>query len=529
MKKVSLCLGIILLVLLGSTACDTPNQLPQNEDQEQKDKDQDKEKKVTPFWGKSWFIGDAEYMFINDNEKKFIRYLPDTLNTSLYLEVKSEDTEKKTINAVVKYSSTSIREMGTPIKFSYVSEDNKLALTADDSTPERFKNIFTVKDMVSYDGADATVFEIPAVKTTYFSNLDGDYTFDISGWKFQVKSKICVEKDVYHYWFAHVVDLQESNGVYNFLLCHNSNADTGVTGSTEKEPFINSQATVWSYMKIYSSEIDGKSNVEWSSKWYSSPYEVLDAELDMKDRIEYSIKEIKYTYKFYFANVGHDGSASNWCCVNKNTEIGELAKIEFTSHIPVTKTWKQILEQANEEQMLTKLPEGKEKDFWWYTTYSIVSNEDRYVYKLSDNYEPSLKEYEFYCALKDKVEENNSCIWTPGNYEATYNNSVIHTLILTNTTLNIDGNGEYTYISHKPWQKGTTYEEYAILVQKDNNTYLVNLWLYYATSTKPFYYKLRAPVPYTGEIPTDYNYSYWTEWVNNGNTRKTASQFYLQQ
>ena len=41
-------------------------------------------------------------------------------------------------------------------------------------------------------------------------------------------------------------------------------------------------------------------------------------------------------------------------------------------------------------------------DYWWYSTNSITSIEDSFVYKLNDSYKPSLESYEFYLALKEK-------------------------------------------------------------------------------------------------------------------------------
>lgn len=399
------------------------------------------EKNVTSVWNHAWFAGDAEYQFIDDGTTKYIRYLPDTLTDTYYLEVKSVVESSNTVNAVVKYSKDSIREMGLPVKFTYSLANDRLTITADDSTAAKFKTAFTAKTMVSYQGVGVAKLNIPAVQTVYFSNMQGTYTLNTSGWKLQVAAKVSLEKNVSNYWFAHVVDLKEENGTYDFLLCHDSNADPGVTGSAEKEPFINSQNTVWSRMKI--SPDGDKSKVEWSSQWYQYPYDALNGELDKTDTINYVIEEIHYVYKFYFAVPGKD--SSGWCCVNKTGDV--LATIDYTTHIPTDKTWSQIYEEVKTQ---ITIPDDKTVDYWWYSTNSVTSIESSYVYKLSDSYKPSLKEYEFYCALKDKPVAGQ-IYYQEGTFERTDGTS---NLTVTSTGLTYNSKS-YTYVAGAAWTNAT--------------------------------------------------------------------------
>ena len=55
-------------------------------------------------WGKSWFSGDKEYQFISTEKGKFIRYLPDSLETSFYFEVIEELESLKTVTVKTLYS-----------------------------------------------------------------------------------------------------------------------------------------------------------------------------------------------------------------------------------------------------------------------------------------------------------------------------------------------------------------------------------------------------------------------------------------
>lgn len=104
------------------------------------------DKDVQSPWGHAWFAGDAEYQFIDDNGTKYIRCLPDSLTDTYFIQVKSEDPESGTVEALVKYSRDSIRETGTPVKFTCSMTGYNLNFTADSSTLEKYKNLFTKLD-----------------------------------------------------------------------------------------------------------------------------------------------------------------------------------------------------------------------------------------------------------------------------------------------------------------------------------------------------------------------------------------------
>lgn len=334
-------------------------------------------------WGKSWFSGDKEYQFISTEKGKFIRYLPDSLETSFYFEVIEELESLKTVTVKTLYSDESVRKVGEISSFCWNINKERLSLSSE-------KSLFNISNLETYEGTDPSTFEIPEIKTVYLSNFDGNFTFNENNWKFQVKSKISVEQDVNHSWFAHVVDVQENDGVYDFLLCHTSNADTGITG---QEPFITNQATVWSWMKLSTLE-NNKTKVEWSNVWTATPAEALALPLNESYTIDFNVKGITCTYNFYF---GNPVKKSDYEC---EVEKGDLIKkYVIKTNVPKNYTWKTLLEEANLD---IKILEGKTKGKWWYLYSNAVKSEN---VSLNDSTKIDWSEQTFYLELEDKPDE----------------------------------------------------------------------------------------------------------------------------
>ncbi|MBO6175982.1 MAG: hypothetical protein J6O39_00360 [Treponema sp.] len=211
--------------------------------------------------------------------------------------------------------------------------------------------------------------------------------------------------------------------------------------------------------------------IAWSSDWKNSPYEALNAELNMKDTFTGpATSKIKYSYKFYFGNPSKD--ESGWCIVEK----GELiSSVEFESDLPVNKSWKEIYEEYQIESKIN-LPENMISDYWWYSTNSITSIEDSFVYKLNDSYKPSLESYEFYLALKEKPAQ--ASVYTrPGKF---YNEDKGY-LEITETTIQWN-ESIYEIVDGVSWtlwpNDETNPNRVAYLVKKDGQNYLCSVWYY---------------------------------------------------
>lgn len=435
--------------------------------------------KITNPWGKSWFAGDAEYEFISTETGKFVRYLPDTLNTTDYFEVVSEEEKNVTVKAL--YSSASVRNIGKEYSFDWEITSDKLSLSSDHS-------IFNIEDLVTYEGTDPATFDVPAIQTVYLSNFDGDYTLKTKGWKFQIKSKICIEQDVNHSWFAHAVDVQEKDNVYDLLLCHTSNEDTGITG---QEPFITSQATVWSHMVFTPAEND-TTKVEWSNVWAATPAEALALPLNESDTFSFVITGITYEYEFYF---GNPAQVDGYWNVDKGEKIGSYTT---TSKTPLSYTWKSLYEAAN---LSVTIPEGKQKVGWWYLTGTLYSQKDSAVYSVKDSTSIDYKKQTFYLELEDKPDES-AVYLRDGTYifntKTIVINSTNKTITFTDTSETAPVNITFTVTGGKVYS--TTGEDekplnviYHLVDSKKNNYYFKIM--YYVNNGKATYVKAPS-IPY---------------------------------
>lgn len=398
MKKVLLCLCIFLLCLVGFTGCGNPNDVDMQDPYSGVDNkppipsnDSDKEVNVpaAKLARSAWFSDDVEICFPYENETLYINYMPDSLNTEKWISLK--ENPNGTFTAKIEWS-TNIREIG---------KTSETIITKKGATISVKSDFFNYSSMVSYEGVTASTFDpskVPALKAEYLSNFSGEYNLKTTGYEVSVGAKLGISQDVNHYWNANVLNaIVREDGAYDMLLAHSSSnngsgsIDPGITGN---EPFITKQGLFWSHL-VLTQEPGSKWNIEWSSVWYDSPYEALNADMDMVDSFTGpATTKITYKYNFYFGNPklkesGYGVEAENAVLIKSDS---------FESDLPTSETWKDILKRAG----TITVPEGKLADYWWYNTNSLSPLMESSVYKLTDSWEPALKEYDFYLALKDK-------------------------------------------------------------------------------------------------------------------------------
>lgn len=352
----------------------------------------------------AWFSGDAEISFPYENETLYINYMPDTLNTTKWISLK--ENADGSFTAKIEWSEN-IREIGQTSETSITKNGKVISVKCD---------FFNFTNMTCYDGVTASSFDVskvPALKSEYLSNWNGTYTLNTTKYELSVKAKLGINADTNHYWNANVLNaVVLDDGTYDLLLAHSSSnngagsIDPGITGT---EPFVSKQGLFWNHLTL-SPKPGSQWEINWSSVWSDSPYQALNAEMDMKDSFTGpATTKITYTYNFYFGNPklkesGYGVEAENPVLITSDS---------FESDLPTTETWKDILKRAGE----ITIPAEKLADYWWYNTGSLSPIEESCVYKLSDSWDPALYTYDFYLALKDKPEAPTGDIFIP---EGTY-------------------------------------------------------------------------------------------------------------
>ncbi|WP_318677845.1 hypothetical protein [Treponema sp.] len=445
------------------------------------------DKDVQSPWGHAWFAGDAEYQFIDDNGTKYIRCLPDSLTDTYFIQVKSEDPESGTVEALVKYSRDSIRETGTPVKFTCSMTGYNLNFTADSSTLEKYKNLFTKTGLVSYKGVNVAKPKLPAVKTEYFSSLAGNYDLseaEVSGMQFNVGAKVQIKKSDSEYWFASVVDIKENNNVYDFLLVHESNMDPGVTGDNSKEPFRVSQNTFWNFMKISPAE-SGKSKVEWSSKWSDTPYEALNGTLDQSGIFDKEIKLQEVKYSFYFGQM--DDCKDNKTAFEAN--LGDaITTYVYRGVSAPSMTWAQLFTAAGlDSKIAGKIPDGKKAGKKWYHTGAFGLNAYNYI---SDSNPVLSVTTNIYIEVEDKGPAGGIPL---GTYKLTLDNGTTYTFKAESSKLSYEGKEYLIKGISSNLSPSTTYQRYIYLVNvSGEGNYLFDVWYYTPADKKP-YVKFKTP------------------------------------
>lgn len=358
-----------------------------------------------------WFASNEyRFDFPEDKDKKivYLNYMPDGINTERWIQLTAE--ENGITKAKIIYS-TNIREIGKTSEVSFYKESDG--------------NVYFECDFLSATGmqiaADnsASFFDyekVPALKSDYLSNFVGEYTLS-NGWKLKIGAKLSISKDVSHYWFANILatEYDEKTKTYDLLLAHTS--QKGAPGSTSpgitrNEPFVTKQGLFWNHCTL--TEISGGVwNVKWSSDWYDSPAEALDAALDMDDTFNGpSETKMHYVFNFYFGNpVREDPNDEK---SNLKVERGEwIGDYKEDSDVAKTWTWDEIESHIPSYT----IPEDKTEDYWWYSSNSITWKEDSFIRKLDDNPGLILESYDIYLALKDKESPITPGFVPSGEYE----------------------------------------------------------------------------------------------------------------
>ena len=345
--------------------------------------------------GTTWFVGDTRIDFPTINETLYLNYFADGTHSNRW--VKLSPKGNTGYEAEIIWSTT-IREIGRKSDVTIgIDNSGKLMITSE------FLNLTGLE---TYQGVTAREFNpnnIPALSADYFSNFTGTYNLNSTNCTLHIAAKLNISQDTTHYWNANILNTtyNEQTKTYDLLLAHSSQAnasgsiDPGITG---QEPFISQQGLFWSHLTL-TAEPGSQWRIKWSSVWKNSPYEALNTTLDMEDTFTGPATTVlTYTYNFYFGNPKLE---NGWYTVDRGSLIHTAS---FTSAVPVSKTWGDILTEYSNyisDSNIT-FPDGKMKDYWWYSTNSITGIESSYVYTLNNSTSVSLTEYNFYLALKDR-------------------------------------------------------------------------------------------------------------------------------
>ena len=456
-----------------------------------------------------WFASNEyRFDFPEDKDKKivYLNYMPDGINTERWIQLTAE--ENGITKAKIIYS-TNIREIGKTSEVSFYKESDG--------------NVYFECDFLSATGMQiatdnsASFFDyekVPALKSDYLSNFAGEYTLS-NGWKLKIGAKLSISKDVSHYWFANVLatEYDEKTKTYDLLLAHTS--QKGAAGSTSpgitgNEPFVTKQGLFWNHCTL--TEISGGGwNVKWSSDWYDSPAEALDAALDMDDTFNGPTEtKMHYVFNFYFGvPVQSKDSSLEYWTVERGEWIGGYKE---DSDVAKTWTWAEIKSHIPSYT----IPEDKIEDYWWYgSPNSLYVNKDSYVHELkSDSAELSLENYDIYLALKDKPKPADVYV-----QEGMYSNGNIE-VIVTKSSITYDGK-EYQIKNGVKWTDGKNGEplSYAYLLSDGTQDYAFNIWWY--TNNGSDYVKIRAPKEYSKEeLPFSYDYSIMNGFTKPANFRR---------
>ena len=358
-----------------------------------------------------WFASNEyRFDFPEDQDKKivYLNYMPDGVNTERWIQLTAE--ESGITKAKIIYS-TNIREIGKTSEVSFYKESNGNVYFKCDF-------LYATSMQIAADNS-ASFFDyekVPPLKSDYLANFDGKYKLNSKGWELQIGAKLSIAQDINHYWFANVLatEYDEKTKTYDLLLAHTS--QKGAAGSTSpgitgNEPFVTKQGLFWNHCTL-TNIAGGVWNVKWSSDWYDSPAEALDAALDMDDTF-YGPTETKmhYVFNFYFGvPVQSKDSSLEYWTVERGERIGA-----YTQDSDVAKTW--TWAEIKSHIPSYTIPEDKIEDYWWYSTKSITSIESSYVYPLKDTTELSLESYDIYLALKDKNSPVTPGFVPAGEYE----------------------------------------------------------------------------------------------------------------
>lgn len=456
-----------------------------------------------------WFASNEyRFDFPEDKDKKivYLNYMPDGINTERWIQLTAE--ENGITKAKIIYS-TNIREIGKTSEVSFYKESDG--------------NVYFKCDFLSATGmqiaADnsASFFDyekVPALKSDYLSNFDGKYKLNNRGWELQIGAKLSISKDVSHYWFANVLatEYYENTKTYDLLLAHTS--QKGAPGSTSpgitgNEPFVTKQGLFWNHCTL--TEISGGVwNVKWSSDWYDSPAEAMDAALDMDDTFNGPTEaKMHYVFNFYFGNpVREDPNDEK---SNLKVERGEwIGDYKEDSDVAKTWTWDEIKSHIPSYT----IPEDKTEDYWWYSSNSITWKEDSFIRKLDDNPGLILESYDIYLALKDKLPVGKE-LPTNGTFISSKDSG--NPLLFEGSTLKY-GSNSYIVKEIVQWSSSANNECWALLLDDGISTYCAAFYWYTHYKGElldPDYMHWYPPKLYSGELPSSTSFGIMNSRIRN--------------
>ena len=453
-----------------------------------------------------WFASDSRLDFLEYNKKLYLNYMPDGIKTTKWVQLTGNGT--KVVSAKVIWSEN-IREIGqTSNVFIYIDEYNKVHFECD---------FFELTGMDKIEGVEPARFykdNLPALKSDYLSNFAGEYTLS-NGWELKIGAKLSISKDVSHYWFANVLatEYDEKTKTYDLLLAHTS--QKGAAGSTSpgitgNEPFVTKQGLFWNHCTL--AEISGGVwNVKWSSDWYDSPAEALDAALDM-DGIFNGPTETKmhYVFNFYFGvPVQSKDSSLEYWTVERGEWIGGYKE---DSDVAKNWTWAEIKGHIPSYT----IPEDKIVDYWWYgSPNSFYVNKDSYVHELkSGSAELSLENYDIYLALKDKLPVGKE-LPTNGTFISSKDSG--NPLLFEGSTLKY-GSNSYIVKEIVQWSSSANNECWALLLDDGISTYCAAFYWYTHYKGElldPDYMHWYPPKLYSGELPSSTSFGIMNSRIRN--------------
>lgn len=444
-----------------------------------------------------WFASDSRLDFLEYNKKLYLNYMPDGIKTTKWVQLTGNGT--KVVSAKVIWSEN-IREIGqTSNVFIYIDEYNKVHFECD---------FFELTGMDKIEGVEPARFykdNLPALKSDYLSNFAGEYTLS-NGWELKIGAKLSISKDVSHYWFANVLatEYDEKTKTYDLLLAHTS--QKGAAGSTSpgitgNEPFVTKQGLFWNHCTL--TEISGGVwDVKWSSDWYDSPAEALDAALDMDDTFNGPTEtKMHYVFNFYFGvPVQSKDSSLEYWTVERGEWIGDYKE---DSDVAKTWTWAEIKSHIPSYT----IPEDKIVDYWWYgLPNSFYVNKDSYVHELkSGSAELSLESYDIYLALKDKLPVGKE-LPTNGTFISSKDSG--NPLLFEGSTLKY-GSNSYIVKEIVQWSSSANNECWALLLDDGISTYCAAFYWYTHYKGElldPDYIHWYPPKLYSGELPASTNF-----------------------
>ncbi len=417
--------------------------------------------------------------FAEIDEDIYLNYMPDGMNTTKWILLSENEAG---ISATIVWSED-IREIG--------KTENNIKIYLNGSVPCFESEFFGVQRLALNEGVEASRFDpekVPPLKSEYLSNFSGKYNLENHKYELTIGAKLGLSESVNSYWNANVLNTvyDEDTKTYDLILAHSSqnNSSGSISpGITGNEPFITKQGLFWSHLTL-TAEPGSIWKIKWSSVWYESPYEAINADMDCTDSfIGPETTKITYRYNFYFGTPklkesGYGVEAEGEELLGTYTEESAVAK---------NITWADVKNLIPSYQ----LPENKLADYWWYNTDSLSPIIESSVFKVSDTTVLGLYEYDFYLALKDKPEDKGGI--PSGNYKYEKpDTGFTQLLIITDTSISYKNNTdpdftEYTIIDKIVWTETESFLSVGYLTEDPSGEkVIVQLYYYINKQTVKF-------------------------------------------